>query len=127
MRTFLAVVATLLGLVACRGDIDQGPIRILSMKKELTRVSDQVLCDGFTLTSQEVAAYFTQAIEVDENRFAHEAVIFGCRYSGTLQAGAKTRSWAIFPGGAGYLYDGRTINKRFLCGGNCCIAVRGIC
>jgi hypothetical protein len=63
---------------------------------------------------------------VDGNEFNAEALILPCWYKGTIKIRGELREWRVYAGGAGYLYDGKSVNKRYLCRKNCCDAIKNL-
>ena len=126
-RIFLFVVASLSLAQGCSGTAGNSSMEVMSIQRADTSGLNRSMCDSFQLTAPMVKKYFERATPVDENSFAQEATILPCRYGGTLRIGSDTLNWQIVAGGAGYLYDGGTFNKRYICRGQCCDAVKGVC
>ena len=107
-------------LLACQPVHRRGGIELDSMSKVVDRDRpDHAICDSLVLTRAEVIRYFALADEVDGTEFQDEAMIMPCRYEGLIRMAGHLYHWEIFAGGAGYLYDGGALNKRYLCRGKC--------
>jgi len=88
---------------------------------------DHEICRSFSLTREDVAIYFSVAEEVDEYEFNKDAIILPCKYRGTIDIRGEIFHWEISAGGAGYLYRGKGVNKRYLCKKNCCAVLPNLC
>ena len=99
-------------------------VKVRAMSKVVDRDRpDHDICDALVMTKAEVVSYFSLAVEVDAVDFDDEAVIMPCRYEGSIQMSGHLYHWEIFAGGAGYLYDGRALNRRYLCREKCLAAL----
>ena len=85
------------------------------------------MCSTFTLTKENVETYFSIAKEVSGYEFHHEALILPCKYKGSIRIHESHLQWEIYAGGAGYLYDKVSANKRYLCKEKCCDRLPGLC
>lgn len=104
-----------------------GAVEVRSMSKVVDRGRpDHVICDSLVMTKADVVSYFSLADEVDAVEFHDEAMIMPCRYQGSIRMSGQLHRWEIFAGGAGYLYDGGALNKRYLCRGKCLAALPGL-
>lgn len=127
-RSLMAILL-LLGAGACRNDVHQPTtMEVVSMEKEINKSApDHEICSSFTLTASQIGRYFTEAAEVDANTFHADAMILPCKYKGTIKISTGLLQWEIYAGGAGYLYRGESVNKRYLCKDKCCKALPGVC
>lgn len=124
----IVLLATIAWLSACQHVPRHGEIEVITMAREVdTHTSGHEMCNGFTLTKENVETYFTVAKEVDGHAFHHEVLILPCRYTGTIRFHEERLQWTIYAGGAGYLYDKDTVNKRYLCKEKCCALISGLC
>ena len=80
---------------------------------------DHAMCSSLAMSKVDVASYFALADTVDANEFHDQAIILPCKYQGSIRIGGRLYQWEIFAGGAGYLYDGQAVNKRYLCRKQC--------
>lgn len=118
----LLLVASL--LQSCESMHRVGGFEVGSLSKVIDRDRpDHAICDSLTMTRADVATYFSLADEVDAAEFHDEAMIMPCRYQGSIRMSGHLYRWEIFAGGAGYLYDGGALNKRYLCRGKCLAAL----
>lgn len=125
MNGACGLIALLLAaaLTAC-APVRGGGTEVVSLARQIDRTRpDTDLCSALTLTKAEVATYFSLADEVDPAAFHDEAMILPCSYRGTIQLAGQLYHWEIFAGGAGYLYDGAAVNKRYLCRERCLAAL----
>lgn len=115
----LAMLLTVL-LVACspvRGNLG---VTVVSLSRQIDQTRpDHDICSSLTLGRDDVATYFSLADEVDPVVFHDEAMIMPCKYLGSIRISGHLYRWQIFAGGAGYLYDGAAVNKRYLCREKC--------
>lgn len=96
------------------------PTEVVSITKVIDQtVVDHEICSAFTLGKEDVLTYFSVAEQVNEYTFQHEAIILPCKYQGIIKIGGDVLQWEIIAGGAGYLYNDKSINKRYLCGDKC--------
>ena len=77
------------------------------------------ICRSFKLSKSDVVKYFSTAEEVDSYEFNRDAVIFPCKYAGTILINGKLYRWTLSAGGAGYLYIDKVEDRRFLCKSRC--------
>jgi len=111
-------------LVACTPV--RAPVRmtVVSLSRQIDRTRpDYDICASLTLSRANVASYFALADEVDPVEFHDQAIIMPCSYRGSIQLAGHLYQWEIFAGGAGYLYDGAALNKRYLCRNKCLVAL----
>jgi hypothetical protein len=100
-----------------------GTSEVVSISRVLNTASgDAELCRSFTLTKEDVIAYFSLAEQVDSYQFDQDAMILPCKYQGTIKKASRLYHWEVFAGGAGYLYDDKT-NDRFICREKCLSAL----
>lgn len=115
-------------LQSCKPQQHDKNIETVSMKSEIdTKATGHEMCASFKLTKNDIETYFSLAAEVDENEFHHEAMILPCKYIGTIKIRGELLQWEIYAGGAGYLYNRKSVNKRYLCKQKCCDALKGLC
>lgn len=99
-------------------------VNVRAMSKVVDRNRpDHDICDSLAMTKADVVSYFSLADEVDAADFDDEALIMPCKYQGSIQMSGHLYHWEIFAGGAGYLYDGRALNRRYLCRRQCLAAL----
>lgn len=127
-RLAMALLAMTPWLPSCQHSQRDGVIEVLSITREInTSVPGHEICHNFTLTMKDVESYFTAAKEVDGHAFHHEGMILPCKYQGSIRHHGNTLQWVIHAGGAGYLYDKGSVNKRYLCKEKCCDLILGLC
>ena len=115
-------------LASCRNVGDAGQFHVESIAKVVdTSAPDHEMCDMLSLTAAEVVTYFSVADEVDDFSFNRDAIILPCKYEGTLKLGRDILQWEIYAGGAGYLYRGKSLDKRYLCRKRCCDTLAQLC
>ena len=95
------------------------PDVVTSMKVIDQTRPDHDMCGSLTLSKANVARYFQLADAVDASAFHAEAIILPCRFQGTIRVDGHLYHWEIFAGGAGYLYDGKAFEQRYLCREKC--------
>ncbi len=118
----LLLIASL--LLSCEPVHRAGGFDVVSLSKVVDRDRpDHAICDSLVMTRADVVTYFSLADEVDATEFHDEAMIMPCRYQGSIRMSGHLYRWEIFAGGAGYLYDGSALNKRYLCRGKCLAAL----
>lgn len=121
MKNLVALFVLFLCVISCQPLRFGRDIQVVSIAKEIDKGSpDYEICRSLILTKEDVKAYFSIAEEVNEYEFNHEAIILPCKYRGTIRIHGDLLQWEIYAGGAGYLYDNNSINKRYLCKGKCC-------
>lgn len=107
-------------LLSCEPVHPGGGIVVGAMSKVIDRSRpDHALCSSMVMTRADVVTYFSLADEVGGAEFHDEAIIMPCRYQGSIRQAGHLYQWEILAGGAGYLYDGGALNKRYLCRGRC--------
>jgi hypothetical protein len=110
----------LVSLAACSPVRSPDSTEVVSLSRQIDQARpDYDICSSLTLTRADVATYFRLADEVDSIQFHDEAMIMPCSYSGSIRLAGHLYQWEIFAGGAGYLYDGAAVNKRYLCREKC--------
>lgn len=103
-------------------------IEVLSIARIFDKtVPGYEMCASFTLSKNDVETYFSIAEKVSENEFHYEAIIFPCVYKGSIRIHGDHFQWEIVAGGAGYLYDKKSVDKRYLCRGRCCGSLPNLC
>lgn len=108
------------GLAACATPGGTGGIEVVSLQRQIDNThADADICRTLTLSRADVATYFSLAESVDPVTFHAEALIMPCSYRGALRRAGHLYQWEIFAGGAAYLYDGVTTNRRYLCRERC--------
>lgn len=118
--TGLVAVFLIVPLMACSPVRSAGGTEVVSLSRQIDQSQpDHDFCSSLRLTRANVATYFSLADEVDPGVFHDEAMIMPCSYRGSIRLAGHLYQWEIFAGGAGYLYDGATVNKRYLCRGKC--------
>jgi len=125
---FLALLITLPGLQSCQHQQHVNDVTVVSMTKVIdTNAPDHEICSSLALTKENVETYFSVASEVDEYVFHDEAIILPCKYQGSIRIHGEELQWEIFAGGAGYLYDKKSVNRRYLCKKDCCGSLPNLC
>lgn len=115
-------------LSSCDEDLHDKSISIVSITKTIDKANpSHEMCDSFVLSRDNVATYFAIAEEVDEYTFNQQAIIFPCKYKGSINISGEEFNWQISAGGAGYLYRNKEVNKRYLCQKNCCEFLPNLC
>ena len=107
-------------MASCKDDGEHSAISVVSIAK--TKGWDlpgSEICRSFTLTKSDVVKYFATAEEVDSYEFDRDAIIFPCKYAGTILINGKLYRWTVSAGGAGYLYIDKVEDRRFLCKSKC--------
>ncbi len=103
-------------------------MKVISTKKVVNiNTSDYEICNSFTLQKIDIVKYFTLAEQVDGHEFHSEAIILPCKYQGSININGSLLQWEVNAGGAGYLYNNKKINKRYLCKVNCCKNIPSLC
>jgi len=121
----LLLIASL--LLSCEPVRGTGGVEVRAMSKVVDRGRpDHDICDSLVMTKADVVAYFSLADEVDAVEFHDAAMIMPCKYQGSIMMSGHLRHWEIFAGGAGYLYDGSVLNKRYICRRKCLAALPGL-
>lgn len=127
LHTLLALTLVVLLPCACVHADVPGSTTVVSLSRVIDGSRpDADLCSSLTLSKAEVARYFALADPVDGITFHDEAVILPCKFEGTLRRSGKSYHWEILAGGAGYLFDGKTVNERYLCRERCQKALPGL-
>ncbi len=101
---------------------------VVSINKVVIKdVPDYEICSSFTLKKTDVVKYFSLAEQVDGHEFHSEAIILPCKYLGSIDINGNLLQWEVNAGGAGYLYNDKKINKKYLCKVNCCKTFPNLC
>lgn len=91
-------------------------MKVVTIKKVIDKSApDHEICSSLNVTKEDVVLYFSTAKQVDGYVFNHQAIILPCKYKGTINIDGDLLEWEIIAGGAGYLYNDKSINKRYLC------------
>ncbi|HWU76001.1 MAG TPA: hypothetical protein VN043_05825 [Rhodanobacter sp.] len=107
-------------LCSCRHLPMANTSEVVAMSKVIDASQpDHDMCSSLAMSKAQVVSYFTLADMVDADEFHDQAVILPCKYEGSIRLGGQLYRWEIYAGGAGYLYDGKAVNKRYLCGKRC--------
>ena len=115
-------------LSSCKEDEDDKSIIVMSITRAIDEnLPGNEMCSSFVLTKENVVTYFSIAEEVDEYEFNQDAIIFPCKYEGTINIRSEQFHWEISAGGAGYLYRNKDVNKRYLCKKSCCKVLPNLC
>ncbi len=121
-------MASILIIQSCSLQSKNENIKVVSIKKVMNKnTPDYEICSSFTLEKKDVVKYFTLAEQVDEHEFHSEAIILSCKYQGLININGNLLQWEVNAGGAGYLYSGKEINKRYLCKKSCCKFSPNLC
>lgn len=122
------VTAAILWLISCKSLSHDNDIKVLTIEKVVDKtVPSHEMCESLGLTKKDVVTYFSIAKEVSGNEFHHEAIILPCKFKGSLRMREEHLQWEIFAGGAGYLYNKKSIDKRFICRNECCNSLPNLC
>jgi len=132
MRKFILVslfsVVSILIFQSCSLQRKNENIKVVSFEKVIDKnIPGYEICNSFTLQKKDVVKYFTLAEEVDGHEFHSEAVILPCKYRGSIDISGELLQWEVNAGGAGYLYNNKKVNKRYLCKENCCKSLPKLC
>lgn len=115
-------------LISCKSLPLDSDIKVLSIEKIVDKnVASHEMCESFSLTENNIETYFAIAEEVPGHKFHHEALILPCKFKGSIHLHGENLQWEIFAGGAGYLYNKKSIDKRFICRNECCNALPNLC
>jgi hypothetical protein len=121
-------LAAFFAFVSCQNIQRHKNIEAESIGKNVdTNAPDNEICSSFSVTRKDIEKYFSVAQETDEFEFNEKALILPCSFQGTIRINGKILKWKVYAGGAGYLYNDKTVNKRYLCDENCCKAIPNIC
>jgi len=103
-------------------------MKVISIKKVVNKnIPGYEICSSFTLREIDVVKYFTLAEQVDGHEFHSEAIILPCKYQGSINVNGSFLQWEVNAGGAGYLYNNKKINKKYLCKVDCCKSFPSLC
>ena len=129
MKIVTIVCSTVLVLLsACQESTPKPTIEALSVNKAFDEsAAPNAICRTFTITKDKVSLFFQLATEVSSAEFHGEAIILPCKYEGTIRIDKQHYQWIIHAGGAGYLFDDRGTNKRFICKNDCCNKIKELC
>ena len=126
MRQSSGVPAMLLAIsmIACSPVREPARMTVVSLSRHIDRTRpDYDICVSLTLSRADVASYFALADEVSPVEFHDRAIIMPCSCRGSIRLAGHLYLWEIFAGGAGNLYDGSALNKRYLCRNKCLVAL----
>lgn len=124
----LFLTAAFFWLISCKSLPHDSGIRILSIEKIVDKnVASYETCESFMLTNKNIETYFSVADELSGQEFHHEAIILPCKFKGSIRIRGEYLQWEIFAGGAGYLYNKKSTDKRFICRNECCNALPNLC
>lgn len=122
------VTAAIFWLISCKSLSHDNDIKVLTIQKVVDKtVPNHEMCESFGLTNKNVETYFAIAKEVSGHEFHHEAIILPCKFKGSIHLRGEYLQWEIVAGGAGYLYNKKSIDKRFICKNECCNALPNLC
>ncbi len=121
----LAMLCLTVPLVcSCRPVRKANRIEVVAIARVVDRNQpDHDMCSTLTMSKADVVRYFALADVVDAGEFHDQAIILPCKYQGSIRMGGHVYQWEIFAGGAGYLYDGAAVNKRYVCRERCLAAL----
>lgn len=103
-------------------------MKVVSIKKVVNKnTPGYEICDSFTLEKIDIVRYFSLAKKVDGHEFHSDAVILPCKYQGSIKINENLLQWEVNAGGAGYLYNDKKINEKYLCKENCCKIFPNLC
>ncbi len=103
-------------------------MKVISIKKVVNKnIPGYEICSSFTLREIDIVKYFTLAEQVDGHEFHSEAIILPCKYQGSINVNGSFLQWEVNAGGAGYLYNNKKINKKYLCKVDCCKSFPSLC
>lgn len=114
--------------ISCKSLSHDNDVEVLTIEKVVDKTAATYeICESFGLTNKNVETYFAIAKEVGGHEFHHEAIILPCKFKGSIHLRGEYLQWEIFAGGAGYLYNKKSIDKRFICKDECCNALPDLC
>ena len=121
-------MALILILQSCSLQNKNEKMKVISIKKVINKnTPGYEICSSFTLEKPDIVKYFTLAEQVDGHEFHSEAIILPCKYQGLININGNFLQWEVNAGGAGYLYNDKKVNKKYLCKGNCCKILLDLC
>lgn len=121
-------MATIFWLISCKSLSHDNDIKVLSSEKVVDKtLPSYEMCESIGLTNKNVETYFSIAEEVSGQEFHHEAMILPCKYKGSIRIRGENLQWEIFAGGAGYLYNKNSVDKKFICRNKCCNSLPNLC
>jgi len=121
-------IASILSSQSCSLQSKNKNMKVISIKKVVNRnTPGYEICSSFILKKTDVVKYFSLAKQVDGNKFHSEAITLPCKYQGSININGNLLQWEVNAGGAGYLYDDKKINKKYLCKENCCKVFPNLC
>lgn len=124
---FFSMVSILI-FQSCSLQKKDGNMKVVSMEKVVNKnTPGYEICASFTLEKLDIVKYFSLAKQVDGHEFHSEAVILPCKYQGSIKVNGNLLQWEVNAGGAGYLYNEKKINERYLCKENCCKNLPSLC
>ena len=102
MKKLIIVVLLFLApqLASCKESEGHLNISVVSITKAKGwDLPGSEICRSFALTKDDVVKYFSTAEEVDSYEFNRDAVIFPCKYVGTILINDKLYHWILSAGG----------------------------
>lgn len=121
-------IATIFIFQSCSLQKQDENMKVVSIKKVINKKTPGYeICNSFTLEKRDVVKYFTLAKQVDGAELHSEAIILPCKYQGSININGDLLQWEINAGGAGYLYNDKLTNKKYLCKSNCCNNLPELC
>ncbi len=121
-------MASILFFQSCSLQKQDGNMKVVSINKVVNKdIPGYEICSSFTFEKTDVVKYFSLAEQVDGHEFHSEAIILPCKYQGSIDINGNLLQWEVNAGGAGYLYNDKKINKKYLCKGSCCKIFPNLC
>ncbi len=126
--TLLFFMVSIFIIQSCSLQKQDKNMKVISIKKVVNKnTPGYEICNSFNLQKIDVVKYFTLAEQIDGHEFHSEAIILPCKYQGSININGSLLQWEVNAGGAGYLYNNKKINKRYLCKVNCCKNIPSLC
>lgn len=121
-------MASILIIQSCSLQNKNVNMKVVSIKKVVNKnIPGYEICSSFALEKTDVVKYFTLAEQIDGHEFHSDAIILPCKYQGLININSNLLQWEVNAGGAGYLYNDKKINKKYLCKENCCKILPNLC
>ena len=121
-------MSSILIFQSCSLQKQDGNMKVVSINKVVNKnIPGYEICSSFTFKKTDVIKYFSLAEQVDGHEFHSEAIILPCKYHGSIDINGNLLQWEVNAGGAGYLYNDKKINKKYLCKVNCCKTFQNLC
>lgn len=115
------------GLQSCQAKKQTSKIHVLTLNKHIDKADPEYkMCQNFVLKKNDVVVFFEQAKEINNIEF-NDVVVLPCSFRGELNINNKKYEYEIKAGGLGYLYNKKSVNKRFICKDKCCKSIPGLC